>query len=80
MIDSIAVNTRYLDASAPSAQQALGHTFLKVPKLCSDNRNNRLFFGIIIIDYDYEEDNHNRLYNRFDDRLIIDYFLFLATF
>ena len=32
------------------------------PSLCSHNRNNRLFFGIIIIDYDYEEDNYNRLY------------------
>lgn len=26
MIDSVAENTRYLDASAPSAQQALRHT------------------------------------------------------
>ena len=49
-------------------------------KLCSDDYHNRLLLGIIVIDYDYKEGNHNRLIIDYGNRLLIDYFLFLVYF
>ena len=49
-------------------------------ELCSDDYHNRLLLGIIIIDYDYRHDNHNRLIIDYGNRLLIDYYLFLVHF